>query len=114
MFFNRQKNIGSLMTILKTRRQRNKKQRINEVNEDIEIEDENVNNISTADEYTEHEAKTDLEFLKSVVVNDNTLSIFKEKLTLTLSYRINLVKDNETDLLVNFPYFFTYPELVNN
>lgn len=55
----------------------------------------------------------DVEFLKTTMVNDKTMDIIKSKLAATSEYRRKLIRENHSiDLLENFPYFFTSPQLV--
>lgn len=56
--------------------------------------------------------KTAIEFLKSAMVNEENMETIKEKLKFTLSYRLEMMKTPELDVLETFPYFFTNPELV--
>lgn len=52
--------------------------------------------------------------LKNMAVCSENMSIFQEKLKLTFNFRQEMIKNNENlDLLENFPYFFSNPELVS-
>lgn len=52
--------------------------------------------------------------LKTIDVSKTELAEIKIMLKSTFQYRQNMIKNNENlDLLENFPYFFTNPELVN-
>lgn len=62
--------------------------------------------------YTEENARSDFEILKSTLVNDENLDFFQEKLKLTRSYRLKILLNKDTDLMENFPYLFVRPELV--
>lgn len=50
--------------------------------------------------------------LRSTIVTDDTMNLIKDKLRMTAEYRLQLLEDQNLDLLENFPYFFTNPELV--
>lgn len=62
---------------------------------------------------TEH-----IQYFKSVVVNDSNMPnmpiIIKSKLEATVTERKAMMKNKQMDLLENFPFFFTLPDLVNN
>lgn len=58
------------------------------------------------------EARQDMKLLISVVANKQNIDFIKQKLLSTLEYRSEMLRNNKTDLRVEFPYFFTYPELV--
>lgn len=53
-----------------------------------------------------------MEFLRSVVVNDRSLSEIRKKLKETVQHRLQLMKIPELDLLEQFPFFFTHSNLV--
>lgn len=76
--------------------------------------DENINNNGFYDNVVEEteRQKHDIEFLKITIVNDTNLAIIKEKLKSTMSYRLEMMKTLELDVLETFPYFFTHPSLV--
>lgn len=51
--------------------------------------------------------------LKNLIVRPENMELFKEKLKLTYNFRQEMIKSNNNlDLLENFPYFFSSPELV--
>lgn len=50
--------------------------------------------------------------LRSLVVNETNLNDFTEKLKITFDYRHKMLENKETDLLQEFPYFFTHAKLV--
>lgn len=54
-----------------------------------------------------------IEFLKMAVVNDADMIEIQEKLTETMKYRHDLMKDARMDVKETFPFFFVYPELVS-
>lgn len=57
-------------------------------------------------------AEQDVQFLKSLIVTDENMSIFAEKLNSTRKYRLKLLLDKGIHLKEWFPYFFTHPQLV--
>lgn len=57
-------------------------------------------------------AEHDVLFLKSLIVTDENMPIFAEKLNSTREYRLKLLLDKEIHLKEWFPYFFTHPQLV--
>lgn len=57
--------------------------------------------------------KEDLEYLKSALVNTQNMETFRTKLKATLDCRMEMVRDLHVDLLENFPFFFSNPEMVN-
>lgn len=54
----------------------------------------------------------DIEILKSTVVSASNLDLIKTKLVSSTRYRLKMLENKSIDLLENFPYFFTNPELV--
>lgn len=56
--------------------------------------------------------RNEVRYLRSVMVTDENMDIVKQKLIKTLDYRANMVKDCEIYFRVEFPYFFSNPELV--
>lgn len=61
---------------------------------------------------SDEEAKSDIDFLKTVLVNDENIGLIKEKLIATRSYRLKMMEELDIDLLEMFPHFFTNPSLV--
>lgn len=56
--------------------------------------------------------KEDLDFLKYCVVNDISEDVLIAKLNSTRDLREKIIRDKNTDLRENFPFFFSHPELV--
>lgn len=52
-------------------------------------------------------------FLKNNIPSLQNMNAFVENMTKTLEYRSDMLKNPNLDFRVEFPYFFTYPELVN-
>lgn len=77
--------------------------------DEMSIDDIGVRNINR-DEL----ARNDIEFLKSVTVNEGNMQIIKEKLISSAEYRMRMLKDHHIELRVEYPYFYTYPDLVIN
>lgn len=67
----------------------------------------------SADSENDTSTAEDLEFLKSMFVINQSKDLIKKKLKSTLDARVEMVKDVECDLLEQFPFFFSNPELVN-
>lgn len=81
----------------------------------IDTSDGNANSQENATAYmnnSEESARNDVEFLKSVIVNDRNLESIKAKLISTSEYRSKMLEDKEIDLRIEFPYFFISPNLV--
>lgn len=57
-------------------------------------------------------AANDIVFLKSLLVSDENMDTFWEKLNSTRSYRHKMLLDKNTHLKEQFPYFFTRPDMV--
>lgn len=96
-----------MVSVLKVRRLSAKRKKYNA------IEDLDGGNLSMV--YTDDNAKDDIEFLRTVAVNDTNMPIIEDKLTLTLKYRADIVcADKRPSLLERFPYFFTHPTLVSD
>lgn len=57
--------------------------------------------------------KEDVEFLKSVIVNSDNMEIIKSKLSQTVAYRSTMLKNDQLCYRIEFPYFFTNPDLVS-
>lgn len=64
------------------------------------------------DEIDNDSIMDDLDSLKSTVVNKQNVDFIREKLKSTLNYRVEMMRDLSTDLLENFPFFFSNPEMV--
>lgn len=59
--------------------------------------------------------KNDLEFLKTVKLNDDNMNIIKSKIAATSDYRRKFIRENHAiDLLEHFPYFFYNQKLVSD
>ncbi|XP_055307444.1 uncharacterized protein LOC129571654 [Sitodiplosis mosellana] len=100
LFYNPVGGLGWITSGLKTRRARANGQ------DNGENLDQNINRDSPLD------PKAEIEYLRSAVVNEVTLPTIKEKLTQTLEYRRLLFRDQNLNLLQEFPYFFHHPELI--
>lgn len=61
---------------------------------------------------TDESGKNDVDFLKTVLVNEANMHVIKSKLQSTLSIRFEMMKTAELDLKETFPYFFTHSQLV--
>lgn len=106
MLFNSTADTGILIAKLKTKRQKIKQQRIREkCNENSDADDSN-------DTYLEENAKNDIEFMRTTVVTEENILIFKEKAVLTHKYRMQLLLEKTVDLQETFPYFFVRSDLV--
>lgn len=79
----------------------------------IESQSEGIENIARSDT-TEELARVDIEYLKTVVVNESSIEMIKDKLVSTAEYRSKMLDDKQTDLRIEFPYFFTHADLVIN
>lgn len=55
----------------------------------------------------------DLDFLKSVVVEDSNFYLIVQKLNSTRELRQRMLLSKETDLRENFPFLFAHPKLVS-
>lgn len=51
--------------------------------------------------------------MKSMIVNEQNIPLIKEGLVKTMQHRLDMMQDRKIDLLENFPYFFSNPELVS-
>lgn len=89
---------------LKKRRQKIRKQRqLEELNDQDELLDSS---------YTQENAESDFDLLKTTPVSNENIIMFMENLVLTHSYRSKILFDKTIDLQENFPYFFVRPDLV--
>lgn len=52
-------------------------------------------------------------FLKTTVLKDETTALLHRAFHVTRTTRKQIIKDENKDILAEFPYFFTYPELVS-
>lgn len=92
----------------------------NSVNNRSLINDFMVNETCDTSMVNLTESRSEIDFeqevfiLKSTMVNDQNIPMIKEKLIATMAYRLDMLKAPEVDLLENFPYFFSNPELVSN
>lgn len=60
------------------------------------------------------EPSIEFELLKSTLVNTANMQTIKDRLKLTLQYRVGLLRRVEINLLEYFPYFFVSAELVSS
>lgn len=67
---------------------------------------------ATSEPEVHHDASDDINYLRSVVVNEENMGLIRQKLNSTRSERSELLKKPEVDLKEYFHYFFTHPELV--
>lgn len=72
----------------------------------------NQNQISQHSEEQQYSME-DMLYLKTVVVSADTIDEIRKKLESTRQQRDALVKNVEIDLMIKFPFFFTYPQLVS-
>lgn len=94
------------MKLKNNRRQIQKKRLNNSINQSLATSITNVE-IETA------QYKEDVFELKNLIVCSENMETFKEKLKSTYNFRQEMIKtNNNLDLLENFPYFFSNPELV--
>lgn len=85
--------------MLKTRRANQKSApKIVELNNNHQVIDETLENA--------------LQFLRTCVVTAEQMPIIQQKLISTSTYRRTLFENKNINLLEQFPYFFTNPELV--
>lgn len=89
-----------------------RKKKVINKNSLIESVDE-IPEASAQVKYSDVCAKKDVDFLKSLKVDEKSIGTFKEKLRLTSLYRKKMLSDRTIDLLEWFPYFFTCPDLVS-
>lgn len=64
------------------------------------------------DEHPTH-SLDDLLYLKTAVISNSNIVEVRKKLEKTRTLRDELVRAAETDLMEQFPFFFTHPQLVN-
>lgn len=57
-------------------------------------------------------AQREIETLKTIVVNEPNLEIIKSKLIATHELRCEIFNNLEVNLRLEFPYFFSCPDLV--
>lgn len=65
-----------------------------------------------SDNSLEEAATEDILFLKSLVVSEENMHIFLQKLNSTRTHRQKMLLNKEINLKEQFPYFFTNPQLV--
>lgn len=65
----------------------------------------------TDDSSTEDQANVD--FLRTMHVNQSNMPEIIQKLKSTVDYRVKICDDVNTNLLEQFPYFFTHSDLVS-
>lgn len=59
-----------------------------------------------------NQAANDVIYLKSLVISEQNMDIFIEKLNSTREHRRNMLLDKNVNLKEQFPYFFTNPKTV--
>lgn len=79
---------------------------------EICIDGNGIENKIPSLEDTEELARIDIEYLKSITVNKGNIEIIKDKLISSAENRMKMLEDQQIDLRVEFPYFFTDPDLV--
>lgn len=57
-------------------------------------------------------AQKDIESLQTIITNEQNLEIIKSKLVATYNLRCEILNNPEISLRLEFPYFFTCPDLV--
>lgn len=103
---------------LKTVREARK--RVERATKDSCVLDKSTNdsiNTSFADhlsDITDEDAQTELNALKSIVIDDTSIDLVMAKLRLTRKYRSKLLMDKNLNLKEYFPFFFTHPHLVTD
>lgn len=69
---------------------------------------------SSTQDLNEEYSMENMLYLKTVVVSADTIDEIRIKLEATRQQRDALVKNAETDLMIQFPFFFTHPQLVSS
>lgn len=69
--------------------------------------------VETANEEDDAAAIESMNYLKALVVNDQNMDEIKQQLINTQAYRSKLMRDVDTDIKEEFPFFFADPKLVN-
>lgn len=82
--------------------------------DDISEVPDDLNNQGNIDNIDESKIMDDLFFLKTTVVTKESLPLIQEKLINTQKYRVDMLKDLGLNLLGNFPFFFSHPDLVSH
>lgn len=73
------------------------------------LNESHMNNCDKTDTET---AANDVIFLKSLVMCENNMEVFLEKLNSTREHRAKMLLDKKINLKEAFPYFFTHPQMV--
>lgn len=102
--FNPSTSTGWLVTILKTRRTRNKQTKPKKPEE--------VSTTVLDPEYTQAHVESDILYLKQTPYTKDTEEEIKLKLKRTVKHRQLLLTDGNSNMLANFPYLFVHSELV--
>lgn len=76
------------------------------------IQNISMNAVVPVNDVSSDEMKQLFTEMQSLVVNENNIPLFKDKLSKTIKYRLEISANSDSDLQINFPYFFTHPELV--
>lgn len=63
--------------------------------------------------HSQFDAQHEISQMKSMIVNEQNIPLIKEGLVKTMQHRLDMLRDGRIDLLENFPYFFSNPELVS-
>lgn len=108
MFYNTSNKSGWILYVLKTRRLALKRDKNIESNSNIDKKLEPDTAM-----YSAENAREDVEYMRTALVDPLTMPQIKEKLLLTRKYRTDLCKKPNIDFRTLFPYFFTHPELVS-
>lgn len=118
MFYNQRKNSGWLVTALKTRREGNKAGHSSpdyDMAASNDARDNDEDELENEEEsYSDEQAKSDVEYMKNNIYDKNTSENFETKLKLTFDYRMKIIKDCKSKVLIEFPFLFCHADLVCN
>lgn len=110
---------GFLDNAIKRLRQSKKEKHTGQACPDKQSVDEAVNamenvdlkDVASAPKSQSHPSEL-VRALKAIVANKQNIDEIKAKLRATMDYRSEMMKNEEVDLCIEFPYFFMSPDLV--
>lgn len=63
--------------------------------------------------HSQFDAQQEILQMKSMIVNEQNMPLIKKGLVKSMQHRLDMLQDGKIDLLENFPYFLSNPELVS-
>lgn len=108
LIYNHSLSSGWLVSILKTRRARQK----NKGSKNKNATDSDEPDLEPETEYSDADAEADMLYLKQTPYSKDTEREIKERLKRSAAHRQVLMQDANSNIISDFPYLFLHPDLV--